>query len=560
MANFANQPLLDSPKRKLSFCKSLSLVLSLVAIITPITILTINLFNETSSSSSNSLSLSATLCHPALNQPLCSAMVSELAPPEILMKMNGPDVLQAFLKKSASGIRKSMETASDVRRRINDPRGQAGLADCLELMELSIDRVMESVVAIEKRTSRSHSDAHSWLSGVLTNHVTCLDGLTGSARSMMEPELEDMVARARAFLAMVVAVSPPEENEASNKFEPMHLIEEFPRWVTGKDRKLLEAVAGTVNANVVVAQDGSGNYKTVNEAVASAPNNGNTRYVIYVKKGTYKENVVIGSSKTNVMLTGDGMGLTIITGSLNVVDGSTTFNSATVAAVGTGFIAQDICIQNTAGAVKQQAVALRVGADQSVINRCGIDAYQDTLYAHTNRQFYRDSYITGTVDFIFGNAAVVFQNCKLVARLPMSGQFNAVTAQGRVDPNQNTGTSIQSCNVIASSDLEPVKATIKSYLGRPWMNYSRTVFMESYIEDHIDPTGWSIWSGSLYLNTLYYGEYMNNGPGAGTAKRVTWSGYHVITDPAVAAKFTVAQLIQGGVWLKSTGVAYTEGL
>ncbi|KAL7244113.1 hypothetical protein ACSBR1_016362 [Camellia fascicularis] len=117
---------------------------------------------------------------------------------------------------------------------------------------------------------------------------------------------------------------------ASNKFEPLHLIKEFPRWVTAKDRKLLEAVAGTVNANVVVAQDGSGNYKTVNEAVASAPNNGNTRYVIYVKKGTYKENVVIGSTKTNVMLTGDGMGLTIITGSLNVVDGSTTFNSATV--------------------------------------------------------------------------------------------------------------------------------------------------------------------------------------------------------------------------------------
>ncbi|XWS19454.1 hypothetical protein CRYUN_Cryun31cG0017400 [Craigia yunnanensis] len=253
------------------------------------------------------------------------------------------------------------------------------------------------------------------------------------------------------------------------------------------------------------------------------------------------------------------MNSTIITGSLNVVDGSTTFNSATVVAVGDGFMAQDI-LQNTAGPQKHQAVALRVGADQSVINHCQIDAYQDTLYTHSNRQFYRDSFITGTVDFIFGNAAVVFQNCKLVARKPMSSQSNMVTAQGRIDPNQNTGTSIQTCNIIASADLEPVKASIKSYLGRPWKEYSRIVVMQSYIGDHIDPSGWSVWSGDFALKTLYYGEYMNRGPGAGTSKRVKWLGYHVINSAAEAKKFTVAELIQGGSWLKSTGVAYTEGL
>lgn len=320
------------------------------------------------------------------------------------------------------------------------------------------------------------------------------------------------------------------------------------------------APAKAIKANVVVAKDGSGNYKTVSEAVASAPNKGKTRYVIYVKKGTYKENVQIGSSKKNVMLVGDGMDYTVITGDLNVKDGSTTFKSATVAAVGDGFIAQDIWFQNTAGPEKHQAVALRVGADTSVINRCRIDAYQDTLYTHTNRQFYRDSYITGTVDFIFGNAAVVFQNCKIVARKPMSNQANMVTAQGRTDPNEPTGTSIQRCNVIASSDLEPVKGTIKSYLGRPWKEYSRTVYMQSYIGSHIDPTGWSIWSGDFALKTLYYGEYTNNGPGAGTGKRVKWAGYRVITNPAEARKFTVAELIRGGEWLQSTGVTYTEGL
>lgn len=230
------------------------------------------------------------------------------------------------------------------------------------------------------------------------------------------------------------------------------------------------------------------------------------------------------------------------------------------AAVGEGFIAQDIWFQNTAGPQKHQAVALRVGADKSVINRCKIDAYQDTLYPHSLRQFYRDCYITGTVDFIFGDASVVFQNSKLVARKPMSNQQNMVTAQGRTDPNQNTGTSIQNCEVIPSSDLQPVKGSIRTYLGRPWKEYSRTVYMESNIGDHIDPTGWSIWSGDFGLKTLYYGEYNNRGPGAGVSKRVKWAGYHVITDAAQARKFTVAQLIQGDQWLKNTGVPFTLGL
>lgn len=205
-------------------------------------------------------------------------------------------------------------------------------------------------------------------------------------------------------------------------------------------------------------------------------------------------------------------------------------------------------------------MALRVGADQSVINRCKIDAYQDTLYAHSQRQFYRDCYITGTVDFIFGNAGAVIQNSKVVARKPMNGQNNMLTAQGRTDPNQNTGTSIQNCDVTPSSDLGPVKGTIKTFLGRPWKEYSRTVFMQSNIGDHIDPAGWSPWDGDFALKTLYYGEYMNRGPGAGTSKRVNWPGYHVITDAKEAMQFTVAQLIQGGSWLKNTGVAYTEGL
>lgn len=230
------------------------------------------------------------------------------------------------------------------------------------------------------------------------------------------------------------------------------------------------------------------------------------------------------------------------------------------AAVGDGLILQDLKIENTAGPQKHQAVALRVGADRSVINRCRLDGYQDTLYAHSLRQFYRDSFISGTVDFVFGNAAVVFQNCNLTARRPMDNQQNLVTAQGREDPNQNTGTSIQNCNVVPADDLIPVKGSIPSYLGRPWKAYSRTVVMQSYIDSHINSKGWLEWDGEFALKTLFYGEYQNRGPGAGTGGRVKWPGYHVITDANTAKDFTVASLIQGGSWLKETGVAFAEGL
>ncbi|KAJ1413601.1 Pectinesterase, catalytic [Sesbania bispinosa] len=150
--------------------------------------------------------------------------------------------------------------------------------------------------------------------------------------------------------------------------------------------------------------------------------------------------------------------------------------------------------------------------------------------------------IYGTVDFIFGNAAVVFQNCNLFARNPPN-KVNTITAQGRIDPNQNTGISIHSCRVTAASDLKPVQGSVKTYLGRPWQQYSRTVFMKTYLDSLINPAGWMEWSANFALSTLYYGEYMNTGPGSSTANRVNWSGYHVITSAFEASKFIVANLL-----------------
>ncbi|KAG6677491.1 hypothetical protein I3842_14G029900 [Carya illinoinensis] len=331
-----------------------------------------------------------------------------------------------------------------------------------------------------------------------------------------------------------------------------------PDWVKGGDRKLLQSSSPASQANIVVATDGSGDYTTIKDAISAASKrSGSGRYVIYVKQGTYKENVEI--KLKNIMLVGDGIGKTIVTGSKSVGGGSTTFKSATVAVVGDGFIGRDITIRNTAGAANHQAVALRSGSDLSVFYKCSFEGYQDTLYVHSNRQFYRECDIYGTVDFIFGNSAVVLQKCNIYGRYPPNKTIT-VTAQGRTDANQNTGISIHDSTVTAASDLKPSQSSVKVYLGRPWKAYSRTVFMKTYLDSFINPAGWMEWSGDFALKTLYYGEYANTGPGSSTAKRVKWPGYHVITSASTASQFTVANFIAGGSWLPATNVPYTAGL
>ncbi|CAJ1925152.1 unnamed protein product [Sphenostylis stenocarpa] len=552
-----HQSLLDNPRKSVS--RTVCLILSVAVVLTSSALIASYLIKPTSFLNHT---ISHHVCQHAVDTSNCLAHVLEVVQDPILTATQNHKLglLQAFLMKSTSHFERVKEAANAIKVRMNNPREEAALRDCVELMELSMDRVWDSKMSLTTETTDSLRDAHTWLSSVLTNHVTCLDGLEEAGRRLMEAELEDLISRARTSLAMVVAVLPP--NGKVEQMIDVSLNGEFPRWVTSKDRKLLESSAEDIKANVVVAKDGSGDFETVAEAVASAPDKSKKRYVIHVRNGTYEENVEIGKKKKNVMLVGDSMNNTIITGSLNYVDGTGTFRTATVAAVGDGFIAQDIWFQNTAGPQKHQAVALRVGADQSVINRCRMDAYQDTLYAHSNRQFYRDSFVTGTIDFIFGNAAVVFQNCRLEVRKPMRSQKNMVTAQGRTDPNQNTGTSIQQCYVSPSADLTPVIDSFQTFLGRPWQNFSRTVVMQSFLDKHIDPAGWSEWDEKHkdYLETLYYGEYMNRGPGAGTSQRVNWTGYHIIQTAAQASQFTVKQLIQGDVWLKNTGVNFIEGL
>lgn len=211
--------------------------------------------------------------------------------------------------------------------------------------------------------------------------------------------------------------------------------------------------------------------------------------------------------------------------------------------------------ENTAGPSKHQAVGLMSTADESIFYRCHFDAFQDTLYAHSNRQFYRECNIYGTVDFIFGNSAVVLQNCNILPKRPMPGQKNTITAQGKVDPNQNTGISIHNCTIWPSANLTGVE----TYLGRPWKNYSTTVYMQSFMGSLIDPKGWLPWVGDSAPDTIFYAEYQNFGPGSVTIDRVKWTGLRNITEKE-ATQFTVAAFLQGNKWISRAGVRFNPGL
>lgn len=229
-------------------------------------------------------------------------------------------------------------------------------------------------------------------------------------------------------------------------------------------------------------------------------------------------------------------------------------------AIGSGFIAMSMGFQNTAGPESHQAVALRVQSDMSAFYNCRIDGYQDTLYVQAHRQFYRNCVISGTVDFIFGDSTTVIQNCLIIVRKPMDNQQNTVTAHGRSNERETTGLVIQNCRIVPEQILEPVRFKIPTYLGRPWKLYSRTVIMESTLADFIQPAGWMPWAGNFALDTLDYAEYGNRGPGANTARRVNWKGFHVITNRIQALKFTPAPFIQADQWLRFTGTPHFLGL
>lgn len=299
--------------------------------------------------------------------------------------------------------------------------------------------------------------------------------------------------------------------------------------------------------DITVAQNGSGNFKTIQEAINSVRDLGQERVRIYIKKGTYLEKLVIPSWKTNISLVGEDRDLTIISnadfsgkpypGGRDETgrDKFGTFNSYTLLVQGNDVVLENLTIANTAGAVGQ-AVALHVEGDRFIAKNCSMLGNQDTLYATKaqSRQLYQNCYIEGTTDFIFGQATAVFQECIIHS---LSNSY--ITAASTTD-KQKYGFVFMDCRLTAAE-----KAT-KVYLGRPWRPYAKTVFLNCDLGAHITPEGWNPWKGDAMFpdkeKTAYYAEYANKGAGAGTKDRVSWS--HQLT--ARQAKSYTLRNILGG--------------
>ncbi|CAI0626766.1 unnamed protein product [Linum tenue] len=341
---------------------------------------------------------------------------------------------------------------------------------------------------------------------------------------------------------------------------------DFPEWVSPTQRKLLQATPSNIKPDIVVAQDGSGQFKTVNEAIKSIGPNYKTPFVIYikagvynVKAGVYKEHVLIPKYADGIVMIGDGPTKTRVTGSKNFAAGVQTSDTATFAVVAPNFVARNMGFENTAGPEGHQAVAYRSRSDNSVLYNCAFDGYQDTLYAQAYRQFYRDCTITGTIDFVFGTATTVLQNCKLIVRKPLPNQACIVTAEGKKDPNGDSAIVLQGCHITSDPAYFPVRHTNKAYLGRPWKEYSTTIVMNSILDDLIAPEGWLPWVGDFGLNTLFYAEFENKGAGSAQGGRVTWKGIRKLTAAQVET-FTPAKLyVEGDDWIRAANVPYVAG-
>ncbi|XP_074264398.1 putative pectinesterase 53 [Silene latifolia] len=287
-------------------------------------------------------------------------------------------------------------------------------------------------------------------------------------------------------------------------------------------------------------------FLTVQDAIDSLPVNNWCRVVISIGRGTYREKVVIPATMSYIKLKGAGADDTVIewddTADRSVQGGQPlgTYASATFAVNSPYFIAKNITFKNSAplppsGALGKQGVALRISADKAAFIGCKFIGSQDTLYDHFGRHYFKDSYIEGSVDFVFGNGLSLYDGCHLHA---VANTYGALTAQKRGSFLEETGFSFVGCKITGSGAL---------YLGRAWGSFSRVVFAYTYMDKIIAPGGWYDWGDKSRDMTVFYGQYKCSGPGADYGKRVSWS--RELTKEE-AQPFISLDFIDGNNWLK----------
>jgi len=289
----------------------------------------------------------------------------------------------------------------------------------------------------------------------------------------------------------------------------------------------------------VVAQDGSGDFNTVQEAFNAVPDFRKVPTTIYIKKGVYKEKLVLAGSKQQVKVVGEDVNATILTyddfsQKKNLFgEEKGTSGSASFYIYGDGFSAENISFENSAGPVGQ-AVAVLVVGDKVAFKNCRFLGFQDTLYTYGrgSRQYYLNCYIEGTVDFIFGSSTAVFNKCDIYSKTA-----GYLTAASTPDTTR-FGYVFLNCRIKGNAPDNSV------YLGRPWRPYAKTVFIHSNLGKMIKSEGWDHWGKETNKETTYSAEHKNTGNGYQPDKRVSWS--HQLTEKEVK-EYTLENILRGWV-------------
>ncbi|MFY0688552.1 MAG: pectin esterase [Cyclobacteriaceae bacterium] len=272
------------------------------------------------------------------------------------------------------------------------------------------------------------------------------------------------------------------------------------------------------DADFIVAKDGAGDFTTVQAAIDAVPHLRKERTFILIKKGTYRERLLLPTTKQKVSFVGEDRDETILVfgdyaSKLNRFgEPMGTSGSSSFYVFGDEFHASNITFQNDAGPVGQ-AVAVRVDGDKVKFENCRFLGNQDTLYPHgkSSRQYYKNCYIEGTVDFIFGWSTALFEDCEIFCK--SKGYITAASTE----QSSSYGFVFKHCRITGNAPDGSV------YLGRPWRDYARTVFIDCDLSEVIHPAGWHNWNNPVKEQTAFYAEYNSSGPGGDSTQRVNWS-------------------------------------
>ncbi|HVT83658.1 MAG TPA: pectinesterase family protein [Chitinophagaceae bacterium] len=278
-------------------------------------------------------------------------------------------------------------------------------------------------------------------------------------------------------------------------------------------------IIGFCQQKIVVAQDGTGNYKTVQAALNSITLNNKKPFTIFIKNGVYKEKLYLDSTKNFVTLVGEDKFNTILTyddhtGKVDAKgDTINTMTSWSFLIRGNDFNARNITFQNDAGFSAGQAVAAEVRGDRAAFYNCRFIGNQDVLFTNspTSRQYYQDCYIEGTTDFIFGSSTAWFEKCHIHSKK------NSHVTAASTPQDHPFGYVFYDCILTGDTSLHNVS------LGRPWRPFASVTYIHCYIGQHIKPGGWSNWNNTDNYKTTRFAEYENYGPGADLSKRISWS-------------------------------------